>query len=56
VRGALDDDLDAPKALEALDDLTSATLSGGSDPTAPAVLRELGNLLGVDLTQPVEPR
>ena len=27
----------------------SAILSGGDDPTAPAVLRELGALLGVDL-------
>jgi L-cysteine:1D-myo-inositol 2-amino-2-deoxy-alpha-D-glucopyranoside ligase len=55
VRNAIDDDLNAPKALEALDDLASAILSGDSDPTAPAVLRELGNLLGVDLTQPLEP-
>ena len=44
VRAALDDDLDAPRALEALDDLASAVLSGGSDTTAPAVLRELGAL------------
>jgi L-cysteine:1D-myo-inositol 2-amino-2-deoxy-alpha-D-glucopyranoside ligase len=56
VRNALDDDLNAPKALEALDDLASAILSGDSDTTAPTVLRELGNLLGVDLTQPVEQR
>ncbi len=34
VRAALDDDLDAPRALEALDDLASAILSGGDDPTA----------------------
>ncbi len=51
VRAALDDDLDAPRAVEALDDLASAILSGGDDPTAPGVLRELGNLLGVDLTR-----
>jgi L-cysteine:1D-myo-inositol 2-amino-2-deoxy-alpha-D-glucopyranoside ligase len=56
VRAALDDDLDAPRALEALDDLASAVLSGGSDPDAPVVLLELGNLLGVDLTRPVEHR
>jgi L-cysteine:1D-myo-inositol 2-amino-2-deoxy-alpha-D-glucopyranoside ligase len=56
VRHALDADLDAPKALEALDDLASAILSGGSDPTAPAVLHELGDLIGVDLGQPVEHR
>ena len=53
VRNAIDDDLDAPHALEALDDLASAILSGGSDPTAPAVLCELGGLLGVDLTRPL---
>ena len=53
VRNALDDDLDSPKALEALDDLASAILSGGDDPTAPAVLCELGALLGVDLNLPV---
>ena len=38
-----------PQALEALDDLASAVLSGGNDTTAPAVLRELGALLGIDL-------
>ncbi len=51
VRAALDDDLDAPRAVEALDDLASAILSRGDDTTAPEVLRELGNLLGVDLTR-----
>jgi len=56
VRNALDNDLDAPKALEALDDLASAILSGGSDSSAPSVLRELGDLLGIDLAQPLEPR
>jgi hypothetical protein len=30
-------------------------LSGGTDTTAPVVLRELGALLGLDLTRPVEP-
>ena len=50
VHAAIDDDLDAPRALEALDDLASAVLSGGDDTTAPVVLRELGALLGVDLT------
>jgi L-cysteine:1D-myo-inositol 2-amino-2-deoxy-alpha-D-glucopyranoside ligase len=53
VRDALDDDLDAPHALEALDDLASAILSGGSDANAPVVLRELGELLGVDLARPL---
>ena len=46
---AIDDDLDAPRALEALDDLASAILSGGDDTSAPAALRELGLLLGLDL-------
>ncbi len=53
VRGALDDDLDAPKALEALGELADAILSGGSDPTAPAVLTELCALIGVDSTRPL---
>jgi L-cysteine:1D-myo-inositol 2-amino-2-deoxy-alpha-D-glucopyranoside ligase len=53
VRRALDDDLDAPKAIEALDDLASAVLSGGDDPTAPASLRDLGALLGIDLARPL---
>jgi L-cysteine:1D-myo-inositol 2-amino-2-deoxy-alpha-D-glucopyranoside ligase len=56
VRSALDDDLDAPKALEALDDLASAVLSGGSDPSAPQALRDLAALVGIDLTRPIEPR
>src|SRR3954469_5776065 len=51
VRAAIDDDLDAPKALEALDDLASAVLSGGTDTTAPAVLCGLAALLGIDLTR-----
>jgi L-cysteine:1D-myo-inositol 2-amino-2-deoxy-alpha-D-glucopyranoside ligase len=54
VRAALDRDLDAPRAVEAIDDLASAVLSGGGDPTAPDVLRELGALLGVALDRPVE--
>jgi L-cysteine:1D-myo-inositol 2-amino-2-deoxy-alpha-D-glucopyranoside ligase len=49
VREALDDDLDVPRALEALDDLASAVLSGGPDPEAPVVLRHLARLLGLDL-------
>jgi len=53
VRGAIDDDLDSPRALEALDDLASAVLSSGSDASAPVVLRELGALLGVDLSRPI---
>jgi L-cysteine:1D-myo-inositol 2-amino-2-deoxy-alpha-D-glucopyranoside ligase len=53
VRDAIDLDLDSPHALEALDDLASAVLSGGTDANAPAVLRELGALLGVDLSRPI---
>jgi L-cysteine:1D-myo-inositol 2-amino-2-deoxy-alpha-D-glucopyranoside ligase len=51
VRDALDNDLDTPGALDALDDLASAVLSGGGDPSAPVVLRELGALVGVDLSR-----
>ena len=53
VRDAIDDDLDAPRALEALDDLASAILSGGDDPNAVATLHELGHLIGIDLTLPI---
>ncbi len=56
VRRALDDDLDAPRALEALDDLASAILSGGSDPGAADGLCDLAALLGVDLRRPVTGR
>ena len=53
VRAAIDDDLNAPKAIDALDDLASAILSGGDDASAPATLRELAALLGIDLERPV---
>ena len=53
VRDAIDHDLDTPKALEALGELADAVLSGGADPTAPDVLRELSALLGINLTVPV---
>jgi L-cysteine:1D-myo-inositol 2-amino-2-deoxy-alpha-D-glucopyranoside ligase len=52
VRAALDDDLDAPRAVDALDELASAVLSGGDDPRAPGALGELGSLVGIDLHQP----
>ena len=55
VRAALDDDLDAPTALEALDDLASAILSDGSegkDSAAVKALTELSALVGVDLSTP----
>ncbi|MBI2169164.1 MAG: cysteine--tRNA ligase [Actinobacteria bacterium] len=53
VRRAIDDDLNVPRALDALDDLASAILSGGSHSEAPGVLRELVFLLGVDLSRPL---
>ena len=53
MRAAIDNDLDAPKALEALGELADAVLSGGDDETAPDVLRELSALLGINLTVPV---
>jgi L-cysteine:1D-myo-inositol 2-amino-2-deoxy-alpha-D-glucopyranoside ligase len=53
VRDAIDDDLDTPRALDALDDLASAILSGGVDPAAHEVLCELGALLGIDLERPI---
>jgi L-cysteine:1D-myo-inositol 2-amino-2-deoxy-alpha-D-glucopyranoside ligase len=53
VRDALDDDLDTPRALDALDDLASAILSGGHDGTARDVLCETADLLGIDLRRPL---
>jgi L-cysteine:1D-myo-inositol 2-amino-2-deoxy-alpha-D-glucopyranoside ligase len=59
VRAAIDDDLDTPRALDALDDLASAILSAGSisssgdDPSAHDVLCELGQLVGIDLERPI---
>jgi L-cysteine:1D-myo-inositol 2-amino-2-deoxy-alpha-D-glucopyranoside ligase len=55
VRDAIDDDLDSPRALDALDDLASAVLSdtGENDPAAHESLCELGQLVGVDLTRPI---
>ncbi|HKN39982.1 MAG TPA: cysteine--1-D-myo-inosityl 2-amino-2-deoxy-alpha-D-glucopyranoside ligase, partial [Acidimicrobiia bacterium] len=53
VRAALDDDLDVPRALDALDDLASAILSGGDHREAPGDLVELARLVGVDLTVPM---
>ena len=56
VRTALDDDLDVPRALDALDDLASAILSGGDHRDAPASLVELAGLVGVDLTVAARPQ
>ncbi len=51
---SLDDDLDAPKAIEVLGDLADAMLSGGTNTEAPGALHELAGLLGVDLRRPIE--
>jgi L-cysteine:1D-myo-inositol 2-amino-2-deoxy-alpha-D-glucopyranoside ligase len=65
VREALDDDLDVPRALDALDDLASAILSGAGGAGAPpaaadreasGALMELAQLVGVDLSLPVRGR
>ena len=50
VRAALDDDLDAPRAREAIDTLAKAILAGnGTDTTAGAGLREAAELVGVQV-------
>jgi L-cysteine:1D-myo-inositol 2-amino-2-deoxy-alpha-D-glucopyranoside ligase len=53
VRDAIDNDLDTPHALDALDDMASAILSGGDDTRAHTALCELGQLLGIDLERPI---
>ncbi len=53
VEAALDDDLDAPSALSALDDLASVVLSGGDRRDAPDELRRMAALVGVDLVRPI---
>ena len=50
VRAALDDDLDTVTARDLLDELARGCLVGGRSPAAPAVLRELAALVGLDLT------
>ncbi|MEM7140725.1 MAG: cysteine--tRNA ligase [Actinomycetota bacterium] len=55
LRAALDDDLDAPTARAALCELADAITTGGDDPSAPTVLRELGTLVGVRLDRPASP-
>ncbi len=50
VRAALDNDLDTPTALDAVDQLARAILSNsGSDPGGPAGLREASALLGIQI-------
>ena len=51
VRDAIDDDLDAPRAIDALGEFADAVLSGGDDASAPAVLHELCRLVGVDCSK-----
>ncbi len=55
LRAALDDDLDAPAALAELSALADGMNHGGSDESAPTILRELAALCGVDLTAPPAP-
>ena len=50
VRAALDDDLDAPRARNAIDKLARAILAGeGDDPTSGEGLREVAELIGVNI-------
>jgi L-cysteine:1D-myo-inositol 2-amino-2-deoxy-alpha-D-glucopyranoside ligase len=52
VRAALDDDLDAPTAREAIDVLAGAIIAhAGDDPTAPSGLRQAAGLLGIQLDE-----
>jgi L-cysteine:1D-myo-inositol 2-amino-2-deoxy-alpha-D-glucopyranoside ligase len=54
VHNALDDDLDAPRARDALDELARGILSGaGVHDQAPAALREAAALCGIDLEKPL---
>jgi L-cysteine:1D-myo-inositol 2-amino-2-deoxy-alpha-D-glucopyranoside ligase len=55
LRAALDNDLDAPRARDTLQQLASAILAGGPDDSAPSVLVELSALCGIDLTRPPTP-
>ena len=52
VRAALDDDLDAPTAREAIDVLAGAIIAhAGAAPTAPSGLRQAAGLLGIQLDE-----
>ncbi len=52
VRAALDDDLDASTARDAIDVLAGAIIAhAGDDPTAPAGLRQAAGLLGIHLDE-----
>lgn len=50
VEAAMDNDLDAPEAMRALHDMTQSLLMGGSDPDAASGLRDMLDLLGIDVT------
>ena len=51
-RAALDDDLDASTARDAIDVLAGAIIAhAGDDPTAPAGLRQAAGLLGIHLDE-----
>ena len=54
-RAALDNDLNAPRARAELLGLAEAVVSGGDDPSAPAVLRELAGVCGIELDNPAAP-
>ncbi|MYH88048.1 MAG: cysteine--tRNA ligase [Acidimicrobiaceae bacterium] len=54
-RAALDDDLNAPRAQTELLGLARAIVNGGDDPSAPAVLRELAGVCGIELDTPAAP-
>jgi L-cysteine:1D-myo-inositol 2-amino-2-deoxy-alpha-D-glucopyranoside ligase len=54
IHDALDDDLDAPRARDALDELARGILSGaGVHDQASAALREAAALCGIDLEKPL---
>ena len=55
VRAALDDDLDVPKVRAVLQNFAEAILLGGPDESAPAALRELCSLCGIELDRPPAP-
>ena len=54
IHDALDDDLDAPRARDALDELARGILSGaGVHDQAPSALRDAAGELGLDLEKPL---
>jgi len=53
IGAALDNDLDAPRALRLLDDFASAVLSGGPVSQAPEALADTARRLGLELGDPL---